>query len=201
MLTLAQRVARRVLADMASVVQRIEAIPGWDRSNFLRSIHDQVQRGRNLSPKQLEVIEKIEKTQAGRPASPTPIPSSVHVKLDPRKKFMSPKEFDAVIHELAKHPTITVYDPHGVLVPQSVLDHVKKQLVTSLYGLAEDYDERNADEDRESHRRNNEAGSEAAVAAARALEGAKMHATREGVLTTVTMTPSYQEILRHHGVH
>ena len=113
MLTLAQRVARRFLADMASVVQRIEAIPGWDRSNFLRSIHDQVQRGRNLSPKQLEVIEKIEKTQAGRPASPTPIPSSVHVKLDPRKLAGNPVILATeVVAALATVSTIDAFLRH-----------------------------------------------------------------------------------------
>lgn len=59
------------------VIQRIEAIPGWRGKEILRSFHDQASKGRSLSPKQVDVIQKFEgggawRRWADQDMAPTP---------------------------------------------------------------------------------------------------------------------------------
>ena len=59
----AEKVVARFLLAESDIQKRIEALPGWDRQTFLRSLHDQAGRGKALSPKQMAVLERIEGEQ------------------------------------------------------------------------------------------------------------------------------------------
>lgn len=56
---------RRQLEENKATMARIENIPGWRRLDILRSFHDQLSRGRTLSPKQLAVLPKFEHSRGG----------------------------------------------------------------------------------------------------------------------------------------
>lgn len=57
-----------------SQLARIEAIPGWDEHEFLQSLHSWVERGRDLTEKQLAALERFEEN-AKRRSRPAPEPS------------------------------------------------------------------------------------------------------------------------------
>lgn len=48
------------LEEQKKLIQRIEAIPGWRGKDILRSFHEQASKGRPLSPRQIETIQKFE---------------------------------------------------------------------------------------------------------------------------------------------
>ena len=54
---------QKVHDSNAEIVGRIEAIPGWRDHDILQSFRQQASRGRDLSEKQMAVIENIEKQQ------------------------------------------------------------------------------------------------------------------------------------------
>lgn len=131
-----QVVARFLAASTPSMAERIEAILGWERSNFLRSLHDQASRGRALSPKQVAVIEKIEAEQGVR--SPKLAPGTI--------SFGGQHESGVILKALRKEGLVKVYDPKG-LINKGLLDRWHHELALDFEGLAEMYAEYNADED------------------------------------------------------
>lgn len=117
--SIAQRVVARHL-KAESVEDRIKAIPGYQRSRFLMSVLQQVQRGRNLSPKQLAVVEKIEReTTKVRP-------SAYDVDYGPRGYF-DQKGLDALVRHLMEHGFVRVLDRKNILLKLDLDKYVRKQ--------------------------------------------------------------------------
>lgn len=196
---LAHKVARRFLAERLvnkeEVRKRIEAIPGWQRSNFLQSLYRQAERF-PLSDKQLAILDKIEKEQA---AKPKPAGSHADVQLNPRKQWMENADRDNIVRTLVKKPSITIYDPRGIIAPnQKLHEWFVHELASGFWGAAENYAEMNADEEdgariqhnSDMRHRNEQAGHD--------MENAKIHVKQDGPITTITVTPSYQEVVRKH---
>lgn len=156
-----------------SLIQRIEAIPGWQRSNFLRSVHEQVQRGRALSPKQMAVIEKIE-------ADTVKVPSgAIALKMPLRGN-----EVSKIVKELVEKGSSKVHDPGNLLETHRPLrDALLRELASHFWGRAETYAELNADEDDPATIRENNRLREACERAAQKMERAKI-IVRNGVVTT-----------------
>lgn len=63
--------ARKIslVENSQEVINRIKNIPGWERLNFLVSLHQQMRAGRTASPKQLDVLDSIEKKSQARQSS------------------------------------------------------------------------------------------------------------------------------------
>ncbi len=196
---LVQRVARRFLADAAEYLKRIEAIPGWDRSNFLHSIHDQARRGRALSEKQLAVLQKIEKDQGAR--APAAKPAHADILLSPRKEWVDHSEYKNIAQALRKKSPVTVYDPRGLVAPnQKALAFVVSELANDFWGRAEQFAEYNADEEDPENRMVNDEIRHSAEHAAQEMEKARLQATQNGPITTLTLTPAYRHVLEKHGL-
>ncbi len=196
---IAERVARRVIADATEVMKRIETIPGWDRSNFLRSVHDQVRRGRPLSEKQVAVLTKIEREQSSRaPAKP----AHADYMLRPAKQYVDHSDYMAIVQLLRKKSPVTVYDPRGLIAPnQKIPSFIIDQLTTDFYGRAEQYAEYNADEDDPERRQLNSEIQHDSEKAAEEMSKAHVDIKQEGPITKITITPSYPHILeKHHGI-
>lgn len=197
--TSSQRIVRRHLERRAAsdVVQRIEKIPGWERSNFLRSVHDQ---RRPVTDSQLKVIEKIESEQAARqPARPN-VPANA-IMLNPRKGWIDRHEINAIIEALREKPSVVVYDPRGIIPPnQQLQGHIVRELTMDFYGIAEEFAERNADEEDEKRHRSNQIRREHAEAAAHEMDKAKLHVKTEGGNVTLTLSPAYPEVWRRHNL-
>jgi hypothetical protein len=201
---LAQRVAQRFLdhkvaeqiVNKEEILKRIEAIPGWQRSNFLVSLHRQAGRS-PLSDKQLAVLDKIEREQGGR--APQVPASHADVVFDPRKQWFEPSWAALMVQTFGKKNPITVSDPRGLVAPNHKLqEHIIHQLAGHFYGAAERYAENNADEDDPVRRDQNRDLEGRYLRAAHEMERAKMHVKQNGPLTTLTVTPSYQEVVRKH---
>jgi hypothetical protein len=179
---------------MTSIVERIEAIPGWDRSNFLFSVHEQARRGRALSPKQLAVVEKIEGQQGHR--APAAVPH-VDIMLEPRKKFLESRNIDEITHALWHKDTVRIYDPNNIIAPNVKLqEHFVSELATSFFGIAENFAETYA---AVGDIRNQEYARDA-TNAAREMEEARMHVKQEGPVVVLTVTPSAHEVAHRHKV-
>lgn len=198
--SLAQRVARRFLADTpegAEIRKRIEQIPNWASSEFLRKMHDIAGRY-TLSPKQIAVIEKIEKERA---VKSQPAPTNADVVLHPKKQWVEQHEIESIIRALRQKAVVRVFDPRSLVSENTTMQgFFIKELANDFYGAAENYAERNADEDDEEKRERNRMGQDAADAAAHEVSRAKLHVKRDGQVTVLTLTPSYQEVLRKHPI-
>lgn len=174
---------------------RIEKIPGWDRSNFLLSLHDWVKRRGPLSEKQLAALAKIEKEQAAR-AQRQP---QADVLLNPKKQYLESHEIASMIKGLVGKPSITVYDPRGLVAPnQKLHSHIVHALAAGFWGQAEMYAEYNADEDDRARREQNSKWRSQYEAAGHDMEHAKLHAKQDGPITTLTLTPSYHDVVQRH---
>lgn len=192
-----QRIAERIV-NKEEIRKRIEAIPGWQRSNFLQSLYRQVERF-PLSDKQVAILDKIEKEQAARPKAPG---SHADVQLNPRKEWLETTQIQEMIGHLRKKSPVTVYDPRGLVEPnQKLHGHMVNELATDFYGGAEEHAERNADEDDSKKREYNSVMQEKYERAAREMDHAKLHVKQDGPMTTLTLTPSYQEIEHRNGLH
>ena len=78
--------ARKIsmVENSQQVINRIENIPGWEDLNFLVSLRQQMRAGRTASPKQLDVLDAIEKKaqSRGQPRQQAPAPpDAVQVQL------------------------------------------------------------------------------------------------------------------------
>lgn len=192
----AQRFIAEQLVDKRELKKRIEAIPGWERSNFLQSLYRQLDRS-PLSQKQLAVLEKIEKEQVGR-ARQAP-GGHADIQLNPRKEWMESSDRDKIVRALASKPSVTVYDPRGIIAPNRQLhEWFVRELASGFFGEAERYAEYNADEDDPQKREQNSDLHRRNEAAAYEMEKAKIHVNQDGPITTLTVTPSYQEVVRKH---
>lgn len=172
-------VARFLAANGTNLVERIEAIPGWDRVNFLRSVHDQAQRGRAISPKQLAVVEKIE-AERGKP------------KLSPDTILMKDQRgFADVLRALRTDGFAKVYDPRGAIT-KGFLDRLHRELVIDFEGQVEQYAELNADEDDPKERAHNSRMMEKADKAGTEMASGQV-VLKDGM---VVATPSPVELRR-----
>lgn len=193
------RVVARFKAAQGEIKDRIEAIPGWQRSNFLQSVHDQARRGRALSPKQLAVIEKIEKDQGGRPQKAGPPHGAIPFGL--KQYGHEKKEVEAVLNALREHGAAKVYDPKGILSANKQLqDHMIRELGTDFWGQAEYYAERNADEDDPEKHDENSRIREAAEKAAHEMDKAHLSVKVEGQVTVVSVHPSPTDLRRKYRI-
>jgi hypothetical protein len=59
------------LQESPELVARIQAIPGWQSFDFLKSLMQQAQKGRSFSPRQLDALERFERHRA----APKPVPA------------------------------------------------------------------------------------------------------------------------------
>lgn len=192
------RVVARVKRALAELLQRIEAVHGWQRSNFLQSVHDQARRGRALSPKQLAVLEKIEKEQGGRaPASPGPAHGAIP--FGTKQYGHEKKEVEAVLNALREHGTAKVFDPKGILSTNKKLqEHIVQEMATDFWAQAEYYAERNADEDDPQKHDENQRVRESAEAAASEMYKAHLTVKVEGGTTVVSVRPTPADLRRKH---
>lgn len=176
--------ARRILARFQdSMVQRIEAIPNWQRSNFLVSVHQQIQRGRTLSPKQVAVIEKIEGQSNAR------LPSNAIIIKGP----MSGDAVRKLAKELIVKGSAKVHDPENLLETDETLRKILiRELASPFWGQAETYAEMNADEDDPGVYRRNLQTQRAYEQKATKMERAKI-IVRDGVVTT---DPDFRSLMK-----
>lgn len=195
---LTARVVRRFLAhaENRSLQERIEQIPGYQRSNFLVSLLTQVRRGANLSAKQLAILDKIEAEQGSRggggggPAKP---PSDAIPWAS--RGAPSSKDFDT-LYKALQDGIAKVYDPSGHFAEKSKLigDGAVDYFVAAFDGLAEEASERNADEDDPRRRAVNDDKLKRAREASNAMYHAHVEVKRDGSLVTVTIRPSYMDL-------
>jgi hypothetical protein len=192
----AYRVAERII-DREEVRKRIEKIPGWDRSNCRMSLYN---TRYPLSEKQKAVLDKIEKEQGARAPQPGG-PAHADIQLNARKEYVDHSEYLNIIQALRKKSPVTVYDPKGLIAPnQKAHGFIVHQLALDFWGRAEQYAEYNADEDDPENRQVNEMVQHDAEKAAEVMEKAHLSVKQSGPVTTLTLTPSYPEVLeKHHG--
>jgi hypothetical protein len=190
---IAYRVAERII-DKEEIRKRIEQIPGWNRSNFLMSLYN---TRYPLSEKQKAVLDKIEKEQ-GAKAAPAVTPRA-DVVLNPRKKWLEKHEITSMIRGLVAKPSVTIYDPNNLVAPNVKLhEYMVHELSAGFWGQAEMYAEYNADEDDPVRRKSNSDLQDRNALAGREMENAHLQVVHSATLVTLTLTPSYQEVLRKH---
>jgi hypothetical protein len=192
----ARVVARHKLAVVhpPPMEERIEGIPGWDRSNFLRSLHDQASRGRTLSPNQIAAIEKIEKERGGRPAEPAKLPANV---IEFGRKWYNPREKEDIVNAIRKEDVAHVKDYQKMLLKPEIQKAILRELIIDFQGGAEQHYEMNADEDDNTRREYNSMMADRYNNAATEMVHAKVQLSPGPQGTTVVTTaPKYHEILR-----
>lgn len=189
-MTSAHRVVARYLAAKNPIEDRIKAIPRYERSNFLMSILTQVQRGYALSPKQVTVLEKIEREQgSNRPEQKFDVDFA-------SRGHLVDADLRAIIALLRKQDTVRVRDRYNV-IPKLTLDKaIRKELNMDFAGRWETSEEVLADVDDPKLRAKAEAMAKLYWDAASHVETAKIEQRREGNIVTFEMRPSYQDIKR-----
>ena len=189
---IAYKVAERII-NKEEIRKRIEAIPGWQRSNFLMSLYRQVERS-PLSEKQVAVLDKIEREQKGHTPG-----GHADIQLNPRKQWLETSEIKSIIYKFVEKPIVTVYDPRGLIAPNTKLhEYMVRELASGFWGQAEMYAENNADEDDPTRRRVNDDMRSRNEGAGREMEHAKLHVKQDGPQTILTITPSFQDVLHRH---
>ncbi len=181
-------------------VERIESIPRWEHSNFLRSLHDQAARGRTLSPNQTAAIEKIEKERGTSMrvgpggGAPAKLPANV---IEFGRKWYETREKDAIVSALRKDDIAHVKDYQSMLVKPEIQKAILRELIMDFEGGAEQHYEMNADEDDPTRRDYNSMMASRYHNAAGEMAHAKVHLSPGPAGTTVVTTvPSYHTVLK-----
>lgn len=180
------------------LVERIEKIPGFDRSNFLRSLRDQALRGRALSDKQLAVLDKIEReAKPGRAETPK-VPSNA-IDWAP-KGYYDSNAYHKLVDTLRKNDVAYVIDRRGHFMQKvgDLTQAMTRMLETDFYGGAEMYAERNADEDHPDARKHNYEMVRRFEDAADAVGRSSWKVENKGGVLEVSLRPSIPDIMRRY---
>jgi hypothetical protein len=175
------------------MVERIERIPNFQRSNFLVSLLDQVRRGRPLSDRQLAVVEKMEGEGAARKPG---LPAGTIEWA--RRGHFDRADLDAVLRDLRAKGEAHLYDARGVFKKTAphLIETMKKELENDFWGLVESYAEQNADaEDVLVIQRNGRMQANAQAAADEIRKG-KLQMKENGALIELTMSPAPMALMR-----
>lgn len=187
------RVARRHLAivsDPKYYKDLIEEIPGWRGNKFLVERHKDAAAGTLPTSRQIKKIHEIRKELTKPPPPPHP---EVRIRLDPKKTHVSElveNDYAPIVNNLKGHATVVVFDPHGLLPHDDAIKAIRAGLVGHLNGLAEVH--ATVFQDAAKHK--------AYANAAKAAEGIHAHAVWDDPLTTVTVTPPLERILKQYGL-
>lgn len=186
---LASRVAARYLTAL-SLEDRIKAIPGWHRSNFLTSLLTQVQRSGRLSDKQIAALEKIE----GERKVP---------KFDVeygRRGYYDKPGIDQITALFRTQDTVRVLDRNNILRKVQFDKAILRELQIDFEGAWENYEEYNADEDDPERREHNSEMAGKYMNAAEAMAKADIRVSEEGPVLILHLEPSYEEVRRRAGL-